>query len=197
METQARILAAVWRVILARGIAGVSFRAVADAAGVSLGLVQHYHRTKDELIRASAQAMIAGSAARYEAETKGTDAAAFDLVLHAIPVAGLQRDGVIIWHAYLAASVTDPQLAELLRGAKRGQEGELARALEGRLGGDAAAAAARQLIAAADGLADRVITGDLTGAEATEAATALMLALTGIRPPEPPAPTTLDERISA
>lgn len=172
MGKQPQIVAAVWRVILDRGIAGVSFRTVADAAGVSVGLVQHYYGSKEELIRASAATMIGGSEARY----RETDAAqptaetVRHLVVHAIPTSAREVDGVVVWHAYLAACVTDDGLAALLRGAKAGQEQELARHLGEWMDAEHAAREARTLIAVADGLGMRVITGELSGAEAVDAA---------------------------
>ncbi|WP_127793838.1 TetR/AcrR family transcriptional regulator [Agromyces sp. LHK192] len=178
MERRTEIIVAVWSVILAKGIAGVSIRAVATAAGVSIGLVQHHFPTKEVLIRESAAAMIAGSTARFLATEADDEAAVRDLVVHAIPVSPGQRDGVVIWHAYLAGSVADPELAALLRDAKSGQERELADRLStGRAVADAARLA-RTLIAVADGLSSRVIAGGLDGDEAVETALAAIDALT-------------------
>lgn len=176
MGKQGQIVAGVWRVILERGIAGVSFRTVAEAAGVSVGLVQHYYGSKDELIRASAAAMIGGSEARYRETDASAPAseAVRHLVVHAIPTTEREVDGVVVWHAYLAASVADDGLASLLRGAKAGQERELARHLAEWMDAGEAARTARTLIALADGLGMRVITGELSGADAVETATAAL-----------------------
>jgi len=193
MGKQAQIVAAVWRVILERGIAGVSFRTVADAAGVSVGLVQHYHGSKEELIRASASAMIHGSEARYrEADASQPPAEVVrHLVVHAIPTSPREIDGVVVWHAYLAACVTDDGLAALLRGAKAGQEQELARHLSGRMPASEALPVARSLIAVADGLGIRVITGELTGDEAVAAAeSAIRLSLSAAARATPAMPAT-------
>lgn len=114
MDRRGNIITGVWRVILTRGIAGVSIRAVADAAGVSLGLVQHYFPSKESLIHTSAQAMIDGAAERYES-TVPDEEAVRHLVTHAIPTTDGMRDGAVVWHAYLAASVDDEPLARMLR----------------------------------------------------------------------------------
>lgn len=174
MAKQGQIVIGVWRVILERGIAGVSFRTVAEAAGVSVGLVQHYYGSKEELIRASAAAMIGGSEARYrEWDASATPAEVVrHLVVHAIPTSDREVDGVVVWHAYLAACVADEGLASLLRDAKSGQEQELARHLAAWVDPGEAPPIARSLIALADGLGMRVITGDLTGAEAVDTAAA-------------------------
>ncbi len=53
VDRQARILDAVLRLLSLQGISGVSMRAVARAAGVSLGLVNYYYEDKTSLIRAA------------------------------------------------------------------------------------------------------------------------------------------------
>ncbi|WP_433509135.1 TetR/AcrR family transcriptional regulator [Nonomuraea sp. CA-143628] len=53
VDRQARILAAVLRLLSVQGISGVSMRAVAREAGVSLGLVNYYFEDKTSLIRAA------------------------------------------------------------------------------------------------------------------------------------------------
>ncbi|WP_433499450.1 TetR/AcrR family transcriptional regulator [Sphaerimonospora sp. CA-214678] len=53
VDRQARILDAVLRLLSLEGISGVSMRAVARAAGVSLGLVNYYYEDKTSLIRAA------------------------------------------------------------------------------------------------------------------------------------------------
>ncbi|WP_172979710.1 TetR/AcrR family transcriptional regulator [Agromyces agglutinans] len=180
MDRRGDIIRGVWRTILTRGIAGVSVRAVAEAAGVSVGLVQHYHRSKDALIRASAAAMIEGSAAAYRLAGFAPSEAVRHLVTHAIPTSPAARDGVVIWHAYLAASVADEELAALLRAAKSGQERELATHLAAVVPEDEVTHVARSLIALADGLAARVITGEISGADAVQTAEAATDAFAGI-----------------
>lgn len=168
-DKHAAILTAVWRVIARDGIAGVSIRSVAAAAGVSVGLVQHYVGSKGNLIRESAAAMIQGSAQWFDAESTTPREDLRRAVAHTIPQSGGSRLGLVVWHAFIAASVSDPELAVLLREAKRGQEAEAARLIAGLAPEVDAVAAARRLLAIGDGLAARVITDDLTVAEAIDA----------------------------
>jgi AcrR family transcriptional regulator len=49
-ERRARIADALMRVAATRGLEAVSLRHVATEAGVSTGMVQHYFRTKDEMM---------------------------------------------------------------------------------------------------------------------------------------------------
>ncbi|WP_022892788.1 TetR/AcrR family transcriptional regulator [Agromyces subbeticus] len=172
MDRRIDIIHGVWHIILQRGIAGVSFRAVAEAAGVSVGLVQHYHPTKGDLVRASAAAMIEGSSTAYRAANRSPLETIRHLVAHAIPTSAPARDGVVIWHGYLAASVGDDELAALLRAAKAGQERELSQHLSVVVPSTRLDFIARSLIAVADGLSARVITGELSGTDAVDTAEA-------------------------
>ena len=52
LTTVERIRNAALRIVAVQGVAGTSLRAVAAAAGVSLGLVQHHFATKAGLIKA-------------------------------------------------------------------------------------------------------------------------------------------------
>ncbi|MEV4639831.1 TetR family transcriptional regulator C-terminal domain-containing protein [Actinoplanes sp. NPDC049548] len=51
LERRTRIADALMRVAAEQGLEAVSLRHVAAAAGVSAGMVQHYFRTKDEMMR--------------------------------------------------------------------------------------------------------------------------------------------------
>ncbi|HET9654731.1 MAG TPA: TetR/AcrR family transcriptional regulator, partial [Kineosporiaceae bacterium] len=50
-ERRRRLAEAVFAIVAARGLAAVSLRDVAAEAGVSMGAVQHYFTTKDEMLR--------------------------------------------------------------------------------------------------------------------------------------------------
>ncbi len=50
-QRQQEIADALWRVVDQRGFDAVSLRHVAAEAGVSMGLVQHYFRTKEQMLR--------------------------------------------------------------------------------------------------------------------------------------------------
>lgn len=178
-ERRAEIVQAVWSLIAREGIEAVTMRRVAAEAGVSVGRIQHYFAGRGDLVRVSAQAMLAGAEALYDARPP-SEALRF-AVEHVVPMTDAQRVGATVWLAYVAASVSDPELARLLAEAKRGQEDEVARLLaeagggpggdpdaHGRGGGgpDACRERARALVAIADGLAVRVLVGDLTGDEA-------------------------------
>ena len=85
-DKRIEIVEGVWSVIAQQGIAAVSVRSVAAAAGVSPGRVQHYFATKTELVRASVEAMLdAAAEANPEALGDPADPATLRALLtHAI-----------------------------------------------------------------------------------------------------------------
>ncbi|QGU01153.1 transcriptional regulator BetI [Corynebacterium kalinowskii] len=156
-----RILLAVWGVIATRGIAGVSIRVVAQEAGISAGRVQYYFPTKDALLVESCRGMTQLAEQEYEAMEGDPETKLFEAIAHVIPRDEQSRRGAIIWNNYVAESLVRPEIATILAEAKRGQEEEVARRLE-----PGNETKAREMIALADGLVQRVLIGDLSAAEA-------------------------------
>lgn len=173
-ERRREIAYAVWYLIAARGIEAVTQRAVAAEAGISVGRIQHYFPSKEEMVRYGCRALIDAGADAYRERTSGVGPAEAlrDLVARTIPRTDDFRIGTTVWYAYLAKSVDDPEIAAILREAKRGEEEQAARLLREiweagrtllRLDADAAA---RRLLSTADGLAARVLIGQLAASEA-------------------------------
>ncbi|GAA0993727.1 TetR/AcrR family transcriptional regulator [Nocardiopsis tropica] len=171
-ERRTAILRAVWRVMAEGGMGAVSIRNVASAAGASVGRIQYWFPSKDELLRAGLEEMLSEAARLHAEATRGADdrEALWRLVGHAVPRAETDRVGVSVFHQYVAAGFHHPELARVLAGAKDGAEAEAARLLAGIAPGLAdPRAAARSLIATADGLSMRVLIGGLSAPEAEEA----------------------------
>ncbi|MBK0422779.1 TetR/AcrR family transcriptional regulator [Leucobacter sp. CSA2] len=166
------IIQAVWVLIAGGGIERVTFRRVADQAGVSVGRVQHHFGTRDALVLAACETMIDLAHDRYQDLPEAPEERLRHILLHAIPDSDRARFGASVWHAYLSKSAADEEIAGLLAEAKRGTEEEIARLLEDaggrgdKLLADGSLRAARTLLAIADGLTVRVLIGDLSGAEA-------------------------------
>ena len=181
------IIMAVWKLIAHGGIEAVTFRRVAEQAGVSVGRVQHHFGTREQLVRAACHEMIEGSHASYHELPTDPIVRLEHIVTHAIPDSPATRFGTSVWYAYLAKSVDDAEIGELLVQTKRGTEDECVALIEQvRAGaaGDTGAAGvgdartlARRLLALADGLALRVLVGDLPGDEARELLAAELAAL--------------------
>lgn len=134
-DKRQQIVRGVWRVIAESGLGAVSFRSVAGAAGVSAGRVQHYFASKQELIRASAAELI-------EAAAEATPAATGDasdpktlqaLLLHGLGPAGTSRPGTSIYYSYIAASVADPWIANMLAETKVALISQVERCLSAQL----------------------------------------------------------------
>lgn len=68
---RSQVAQAMWRVIGKHGIEGASIRRIAAEAGISIGLVQHYFSTKEQLERFAFEHMISGAQARM-ADLAGT-----------------------------------------------------------------------------------------------------------------------------
>ncbi|TCK26739.1 TetR/AcrR family transcriptional regulator [Pseudonocardia endophytica] len=176
-DRRSTIVRAVWRVIAEQGMEAVSMRTVAAAAAVSVGRIQYWFRTKDELLRVSLEAMLSDAAQHHADATEHVEdrAALLHLIGHPIPRAEGAGAGVSLFHQYVAASINHPTLASLLAEAKDGQEREATRLLR-TVAPDLRDPRdeARLLVATADGLAMRVLMSSLS---ATEAQRALRVAL--------------------
>lgn len=162
------IAQAVWAVIAERGIEGVTLRCVAAEAGVSVGRIQHYHASREELIRDSCRELLKAATQRFEAAGDATPVERLRrLILGRIPTTPEFAIGTSIWLAYEAKSVDDPVIAELVQRGHAGGVRETA-ALLGECGVADAPAVALRLMATAEGLAIRVLVGGLEPRAATE-----------------------------
>ncbi|ONM48603.1 TetR/AcrR family transcriptional regulator [Nocardia donostiensis] len=171
-ERQTAIIQAVWQVIAEKGMSAVSMRNVAAAAGVSVGRIQYWFPSKDELLRASLEVMLTSAAQLHAAATERADdrEKLWQLIGQPIPRAETSSAGVSVFYQYVAAGTNHPILARMLTEAKDGAESEAARLL-GRIapGLSDPRTTARSLIATADGLTMRVLIGSLSAAEAEQA----------------------------
>lgn len=162
------IAQAVWAVIAERGIEGVTLRGVAAEAGVSVGRIQHYHASREELVRDSCRELLKAATQRFEAVDDTTPVERLRrLILGRIPTTPEFAIGTSIWLAYEAKSVDDPVIAELVQRGHVGGVREAA-ALLGECGVADAPAVALRLMATAEGLAIRVLVGGLEPRAATE-----------------------------
>ena len=162
------IAQAVWAVIAERGIEGVTLRSVAAEAGVSVGRIQHYHASREELVRDSCRELLKAATQRFEAAGDATPVERLRrLILGRIPTTPEFAIGTSIWLAYEAKSVDDPVIAELVQRGHAGGVRETA-ALLGECGVTDASSVALRLMATAEGLAIRVLVGGLEPRAATE-----------------------------
>jgi TetR/AcrR family transcriptional regulator, transcriptional repressor of bet genes len=185
---RADIAAAVWRLTVEEGLTAVSMRRVADLAGVSLGQVQHYFTSKDDLLMVAVELIGEQFTRRYTAahpadSTPLTRARAF--LTQMLP---LDEERIVEAHvgsAFLAYATHSPRIAEFLRGGFGWAADLLVGCIEdGRRVGQVAAVRdprreARTLLALVDGLAAHTLVGHHTPAEAEEALDAHLAELFG------------------
>ena len=72
-QRRAEIIGALWEVISERGTEGASLMTVARAAGVSVGRIQHYFASKQDLVQAGCQAIVDMAEAGYRDRTRESD----------------------------------------------------------------------------------------------------------------------------
>lgn len=160
-QRRREIVWALWSVISERGIDGVTFQAVAGAGGVSVGRIQHYFDSKDQLVRAGAEHMVGEAETRYgEGDPTDPRTRLTTLLTQPIPSAGTGRVGVSVWYAYLAKSASDPWIRSFMEDASRGTHEETERLLS-ELGvpSDDIRESARRLVALSNGVTQSVLVG--------------------------------------
>lgn len=107
---------AVFKIVGKRGLDEVSVREVAAVAGVSLGTVQHYFRTKDELLSYAYKAVADEFEARVQrtVEVGGSLPQVLRAVLHELlPLDEDRILGARVWLAFTARAAVTPRLEEI------------------------------------------------------------------------------------
>lgn len=150
-----RILTAVQEILVARGIEDVTIRNVAAVAGVSVGAIQHHHKTKDELVMAAMDKVSADFSTRVSAALESEVTARGNLGAVCRILAGVDdesRTASVVWLAYASkATTSSPVAREHQKSWQLMETGltELLQQLGPALGSDDAA----MLMALLDGLA--------------------------------------------
>ncbi|MEU0242643.1 TetR/AcrR family transcriptional regulator [Nocardiopsis sp. NPDC006198] len=162
-ERRRQVARALLRSVGRRGLARTTLADVADEAGVSVGLVQSYFRTKSQLLRFGVEYMYKQGEARLVALAAGEGPATVrEWVLRAaetlLPLDDERRLELTVWLEFLPATMADAEMSRLHRATTRQLVdafeqafGEGLRAGELPSGTDARAEAAA-LVAFVDGL---------------------------------------------
>ena len=107
---------AVFKIVGERGLDEVSVREVAAVAGVSLGTVQHYFRTKDEMLTYAYKAVADEFEVRVQRHVEVGEPLSQVLraVLHELlPLDEGRVLGARVWLAFAARAAVTPRLAEI------------------------------------------------------------------------------------
>ncbi|MEU5153577.1 TetR/AcrR family transcriptional regulator [Glycomyces sp. NPDC021274] len=164
---RAQIAAAVQRIIAHAGFDAATMAAVAREAGISVGLVQHYFTSKDELLRYAYERMTADQLARVgrliaagEADRQPIRAILLRCMPELWPLDDARRGEYRVGRVFLARSLDNPTIADLARRTAAVVRAQIARAVEnGKECGEVepdtdAELAATELAALTEGLAD-------------------------------------------
>ncbi len=161
--------AAVCRVVGARGLDAVSLRHVAAEAGVSMGRVQHYFATKDEMLLFAFR-LISDRVAERIGQLRSDDPRAFlrALLLELLPISAAARTEAPVLAAFLARAVVEPRLAEPLRAGGQEMVAFVAAQIRAARAEGDAERDATALLAFVDGLMLQVLIGQVTPENAEE-----------------------------
>lgn len=168
-QRRARLAEALWTIAERDGLAGATVRNVAAEAGVSVGLVQHYFSTKDEMLLFALNCVGEELEGRITAkiralpEPRDPYEVAWIVVSERLPLQPRSRvhaQALIIW---LGSGATDPDLARyLLDGTQRLREYLAAQLRQAQRSGDIPdtidpLCGADGLLALTDGLSSHVL----------------------------------------
>lgn len=158
------IVHGLWQVIYTRGIDAVTFRSVADAAGISIGRVQHYFPSREGLILEGCRQLVASADLGGSDDAKDHVAELTEFLHAFIPSGEAMRMGASVWFTYVAKAVGDPDIAEIVvDNDRRTEEAAVERVERARAqgGGSALSSAdvAARIVALAKGLAQEVMLG--------------------------------------
>lgn len=121
VQRREQIGQAVIDIMATRGIEEVSLRDVAAEAGVSMGLVQHYFATKDQMLFFACQLLVERTRRRTSETIAASPAprtarlALRTAMLDLLPLDDERRRETRVWLAFLARAGVRPELAELMR----------------------------------------------------------------------------------
>ena len=180
-ERRRKIIEALWRLTLDRGLTAVSFREVAAEAGVSVRQVQYYFGTKAELLLASVQLLGARVVGRgmERIAAAGPNPTPRALVRSAIagalPLDDEQRTDALLFMTFYIAAMTDRTLAsaETLVAPRASVEGIVEMLRQAHAAGNTRAGVdpdldGQLIVALNTGLLIGVLAGMLTGEQALE-----------------------------
>jgi DNA-binding transcriptional regulator YbjK len=167
-----QILEAALRVIGRAGVQAVTHRAVAEEAGVPLGSTTYYFDSRDDLIRQALEYVAASEVERYDrrAEQLGTVESPrqlADRLIDELVAAAQDRIAYIAEYELWLEAGRRPELREAAQNWCDAEQRSVATAMEA-LGSTDPAKDASLVVAAIDGLGERVLAREDDPAEAAE-----------------------------
>lgn len=173
-ERRQQIADAVCRLLGREGLDAVSLRQVAAEAGVSMGRVQHYFATKDEMLLFAFRAVAERVERRIGAAAGGLEQPPTPrsllraVLLEMLPLGPQSRFEAPVWVATLGKAVVAPEVAAPLReDARRFADFVAEQIAASRGDGADAGRDAQALLALVDGLMVHLLVGQLDEDTAT------------------------------
>lgn len=193
-DRRRRIAEALWRVAASRGLHDVGLREVATEAGISLGALQHYFSSKDDMLAFTLEYVGQQAGRRVQdrlanrSDPPSPEAVVRETLAEMLPLSPESRTGLLVHVAYLARAVHDQRLRDVAAGGIRPLRDLLAEMLRraaeaGRLApGRDPDTEAMTLICLAEGVANYVLLETLTAAEGRRLVDAHLAHLFGTAP---------------
>lgn len=120
-ERRRQVAEALLRTVASRGLARTTLADVAEEAGVSIGLVQSYFRTKSQLLRFGVDHLYKRAEVRLRAVSQGPEPirSVRDWLTRAtetlLPLDDQRQREITVWLEYLPVTTTDPEMGRLHR----------------------------------------------------------------------------------
>ncbi len=170
-ERRARLTEVLLEVVADVGLEGASIRAIAARAGVSIGTVQHYFPTKDDMIRQAYRHVGADLGTRAEERANratSVKGAIREVMLELLPLDARRTAALRVSVAFAARAMFVPELAAELRRDLRELQDAIAAAFA-EAGVAEPAREAMIALAVTSGLAEPLLFGDGTPEEVVAA----------------------------
>ena len=106
-ERREQIVDAAYRVIVREGLGGTSMRAVATEAGCTIGLINHWFSSRDDLVEATFDRAMNVELEQAAATVDGS-ASYIDAASKFLPLDEHRRDAAKIWIAFYAMVLSGP-----------------------------------------------------------------------------------------
>lgn len=107
-EQRRRIVRSAFRVLARAGLDGLSMRQVAKEAGCTIGLINHWFTSKEDLVMAAWQEVVRHEHERAERLRAENRFQADELLLATLPTTPELRREELVWQAFAALAISNP-----------------------------------------------------------------------------------------
>ncbi len=124
-ERRLEVVEAAFRLLSRDGVEAFTMRAVAKEAGCTIGLINHWFASKDELVDAALGQAIVAAQTRAKQVLGDSSAPPEDALAEFLPVDDVRCAELRVWLAFWALGVGRPHLQELHKGRYMALRNEL------------------------------------------------------------------------